>query len=53
MVFDIALPGESDGNVTYHTPVVPAKSMRSFNLHLPGIVEPLSHSCELCILYIT
>lgn len=47
MVFDIALPGESDGSVTYHSPVVPARSMRSFNLHLPGLGEPLSHTCEL------
>lgn len=50
MVFDIALPGESDGSVTYHIPVVPAKSIKPFNLHLPGLVEPLSHTCELCIL---
>ncbi|KAJ8915777.1 hypothetical protein NQ315_004589 [Exocentrus adspersus] len=46
-IFDIALPGESDGNVKYHTPIAPARSFRPTSLPLPGIVEDQTHICEL------
>lgn len=49
-VFDIALPGESDGSVTYHVAVAPARPLRPASLVLPGLVEPKTHVCELCIL---
>lgn len=51
-MFDIALPGESDGTVTYHTGVAPARPLRPASLVLPGLVEPKTHMCELCILYL-
>lgn len=52
-MFDIALPGESDGTVKYHVAVAPAKSFKTTTIVLPGIVEPQTHICELCILFIT
>nr|CAI5833786.1 unnamed protein product [Callosobruchus analis] len=48
LVFDVALPGESDGTVKYHTPVVPAKSIKPVSLSLPGLIEPQTHQCDLC-----
>lgn len=50
-MFDIALPGENDGTITYHTAVSPAKPLRPASLVLPGIVEQRTHVCELCILF--
>lgn len=50
-MFDIALPGESDGTVIYHSAVAPARPLRPASLVLPGLVEPETHVCELCILY--
>ncbi|XP_065161012.1 regulator of MON1-CCZ1 complex-like [Atheta coriaria] len=47
LVFDIALPIESDGNVTYHTPIAPARSLKPATLSVPGLVEPQTHVCEL------
>ncbi|GLH05996.1 Uncharacterized protein GBIM_11526 [Gryllus bimaculatus] len=35
MLFDINLPGESDGFVTYHQPVAPAQPIKPFSLRLP------------------
>lgn len=49
-MFDIDLPRESDGTVTYHTAVAPARPLRPASLVLPGLVEPKTHVCELCIL---
>jgi len=46
-VFDIALPGESDGTITYHKAVAPARSLKPTSLPLPGLVEPQTHACEL------
>ncbi|XP_017768331.1 PREDICTED: uncharacterized protein C18orf8 homolog [Nicrophorus vespilloides] len=46
-IFDIALTGESDGNVTYHIPMAPARSLKPATLSLPGLVEPKTHLCEL------
>ncbi|XP_076262883.1 regulator of MON1-CCZ1 complex protein bulli isoform X2 [Rhynchophorus ferrugineus] len=42
-VFDIALPGESDGTVKYHVAIAPAKSFKTTAIILPGIVEPQAH----------
>ncbi|XP_030746483.1 regulator of MON1-CCZ1 complex [Sitophilus oryzae] len=46
-LFDIALPGESDGSVKYHTPIAPAKSFKPTSIVLPGLVESEAHICEL------
>ncbi|GJQ71143.1 hypothetical protein Trydic_g1045 [Trypoxylus dichotomus] len=46
-IFDIALSGENDGVVTYHTSVGPARSLKPACLALPGLVEPQTHMCEL------
>ncbi|XP_066148157.1 regulator of MON1-CCZ1 complex [Euwallacea fornicatus] len=46
-IFDIALPGESDGTVKYHNTVAPTKSIKPASISLPGLVEPQTHSCEL------
>lgn len=48
-MFDIALPGESDGTVNYHKSVAPARSLKPTSLKLPGLVETSTHKCELCI----
>ncbi|CAH1992180.1 unnamed protein product [Acanthoscelides obtectus] len=47
LVLDVALPGESDGTVKYHAPVVPAKSIKPVSLSLPGLIEPQTHECDL------
>lgn len=52
-VFDVAFTGESDGTVTYHKSVAPARSLKPASLALPGLVEPQTHACELCILLYT
>ncbi|KAJ8948872.1 hypothetical protein NQ318_013526, partial [Aromia moschata] len=46
-IFDISLPGESDGSIKYHTTIAPARSFRPTTLALPGLVEPQTHVCEL------
>ncbi|KAK7791013.1 hypothetical protein R5R35_007906 [Gryllus longicercus] len=53
MLFDINLPGESDGFVTYHQPVAPAQPIKPFSLRLPiatasqVLSEPAQLKCEL------
>ncbi|XP_074038538.1 regulator of MON1-CCZ1 complex protein bulli [Leptinotarsa decemlineata] len=51
LLFDTALPGESDGNVKYHTPIAPARSLRPARLVIHGLMQPEIHICELCILF--
>ncbi|CAH1123373.1 unnamed protein product [Ceutorhynchus assimilis] len=46
-IFDISLPGESDGTVKYHTMVAPRSSFKATSISLPGLVEPQAHDCEL------
>ncbi|XP_012157077.1 uncharacterized protein C18orf8 isoform X2 [Ceratitis capitata] len=37
LLFDIALAGEQMNGVTYHTPITPGRSIRSFALKLPSL----------------
>ncbi|KAK9870433.1 hypothetical protein WA026_008003 [Henosepilachna vigintioctopunctata] len=46
-IFDIALPGESDGIVKYHTAVGPAKSFKPASLTVPGLDDNQMQPCEL------
>ncbi|KAL1516976.1 hypothetical protein ABEB36_000801 [Hypothenemus hampei] len=46
-IFDIALPGESDGSVRYHTTIAPIKSLKPTSITSPGLVEPHTQDCEL------
>lgn len=49
MLFDIALKGEQIGDITYHTPIIPARSIRPFGLKLPSLMpEGQIMQCELC-----
>nr|XP_023017171.1 uncharacterized protein C18orf8 homolog [Leptinotarsa decemlineata] len=47
LLFDTTLPGESDGNVKYHTPIAPARSLRPARLVIHGLMQPEIHICEL------
>ncbi|XP_017885541.1 regulator of MON1-CCZ1 complex [Ceratina calcarata] len=50
MIFDIMLPGVSDGTVMHHTSVAPAKSIKPYSLKVPG--KTLSNQTyEPCQLY--
>lgn len=48
-VFDTGLPGESDGVVTYHSPVAPARSIKPTSLLQPSFGEAESQQCEMCM----
>lgn len=52
MIFDIMLPGVSDGTVIHHTSVASAKSIKPYNLVVPGatLSDELLQPCQLCIL---
>ncbi|XP_076635775.1 regulator of MON1-CCZ1 complex protein bulli [Colletes latitarsis] len=50
MVFDIMLQGVSDGTVMHHTSVVPAKSIKPYNLKVPGATLS-EHTYQPCQLY--
>ncbi|XP_045470210.1 regulator of MON1-CCZ1 complex [Harmonia axyridis] len=46
-IFDIALPGESDGVVKYHTSVAAAKSFKPVNLTIPSLDGAQTLPCDL------
>jgi hypothetical protein len=51
MVFDITLPGEFDGCVTYHQPVAVPLPIKPFTLRVPSVQmssEMSEVNCELC-----
>lgn len=50
MLFDIALPGETDSaGVITHIPIAPAKPLKPFVLKLPSLsFEGQTMNCELC-----
>lgn len=52
MVFDIMLPGVSDGTVMHHTSIAAAKTIRPYNLKVPGatLSDQMYQPCQLCIL---
>ncbi|XP_053973264.1 regulator of MON1-CCZ1 complex [Hylaeus volcanicus] len=49
MIFDIMLSGVSDGTVMHHTSVAPAKSIKPYNLKVPGttLSEQTYQPCQL------
>ncbi|KAG6801059.1 regulator of MON1-CCZ1 complex isoform X1 [Apis mellifera caucasica] len=49
MIFDIMLPGISDGTVMHHTSVAPAKPIKPYNLKVPGttLTNETYQSCQL------
>lgn len=54
VIFDIKLRGEFDGTVTYHHPVLPARSIQPYPIPLAGPAAVTSQApvpCKLCILY--
>jgi hypothetical protein len=55
MIFDIMLPGVSDGTIIHHTSVAPPKPIKPCSLRVPGpnISEYINQPCQLCILFIT
>ncbi|XP_017756896.1 PREDICTED: uncharacterized protein C18orf8 isoform X2 [Eufriesea mexicana] len=50
MIFDVMLPGVSDGTVMHHTSVVPAKPIKPYNLKVPGATLS-SETYQPCQLY--
>ncbi|KAJ8967739.1 hypothetical protein NQ317_010800 [Molorchus minor] len=46
-IFDIALSGESDGSIRYHTTIAPAKSFRPTTISIPGLVETQAHILQI------
>lgn len=53
VIFDIRLRGEFDGTVTFHHPVLPARSIQPYEIPLAGPAAVTSQSpvpCKLCIL---
>lgn len=52
MMFDIMLPGVSDGTVMHHTSVAAPKPIKPYSLKVPGtsLSEPAIQACQLCIL---
>lgn len=46
-IFDIALPGESDGVVKYHTAVAPARSFKPVKLTVPSLDGTQTLPCDL------
>lgn len=53
MIFDVMLPGVSDGTVIHHSSVAPAKPIKPCSLKIPGanLLEHTYQPCQLCILY--
>ncbi|XP_046742310.1 regulator of MON1-CCZ1 complex isoform X1 [Diprion similis] len=49
MIFDIKLPGVSDGTVIHHTSIASPKPIRPYSLKVPGttLLEQLSQPCLL------
>lgn len=52
MIFDIMLPGVSDGTVMHHTSVASAKPIKPYSLKVPGatLSNQSYQPCQLCIL---
>ena len=50
MIFDIMLPGVSDGTVMHHTNVTTAKPIKPYSLKVPG-ASLSEHTYQLCQLY--
>uniref|UniRef100_A0A8C0XJR0 Mic1 domain-containing protein n=1 Tax=Castor canadensis TaxID=51338 RepID=A0A8C0XJR0_CASCN len=54
VIFDIKLRGEFDGTVTFHHPVLPARSIQPYQIPMAGPAAVTSQSpvpCKLCILH--
>ncbi|XP_004635833.1 uncharacterized protein C18orf8 homolog isoform X1 [Octodon degus] len=51
VIFDIKLRGEFDGTVTYHHPVLPARSIQPYPIPLAGPAAVTSQSPVPCKLY--
>ncbi|XP_040840737.1 regulator of MON1-CCZ1 complex isoform X3 [Ochotona curzoniae] len=51
VIFDIKLRGEFDGSVTFHHPVLPARSIQPYQIPLPGPAAMTSQSPVPCKLY--
>ncbi|XP_043520144.1 regulator of MON1-CCZ1 complex [Frieseomelitta varia] len=49
MIFDIMLPGVSDGTVMHHTSVAPVKSIKPYSLKVPGttLSNEMYQPCQL------
>ncbi|XP_012252162.2 regulator of MON1-CCZ1 complex [Athalia rosae] len=49
MIFDIELPGVSDGTVMHHTSIALPKPIKPYSLKVPGasLLEQLSQPCQL------
>lgn len=45
VIFDIKLRGEFDGTVTFHHPVLPARSIQPYQIPLAGKMEPRRAVC--------
>lgn len=52
MIFDIELPGVSDGTVMHHTSIASPKPIKPYSLKIPGatLLEQHTQPCQLCIL---
>lgn len=53
VIFDIKLRGEFDGTITFHHPVLPARSIQPYQIPMAGPAPVTSQSpvpCKLCIL---
>lgn len=49
LLFDIALSGEVENGITYHSPITPGKAIKPFSLKLPSLsLDGQSRNCELC-----
>ncbi|XP_058133534.1 regulator of MON1-CCZ1 complex isoform X2 [Dasypus novemcinctus] len=51
VIFDIKLKGEFDGTVTFHHPVLPARSIQPYQLPMAGPASVTSQSPVPCKLY--
>ncbi|KAF6089199.1 regulator of MON1-CCZ1 [Phyllostomus discolor] len=51
VIFDIKLRGESDGTVTFHHPVLPARSIQPYQIPMAGPASVTSQSPVPCKLY--
>ncbi|XP_004421103.1 PREDICTED: uncharacterized protein C18orf8 homolog [Ceratotherium simum simum] len=51
VIFDIKLRGEFDGTVTFHHPVLPARSIQPYQIPVAGPAPVTSHSPVPCKLY--
>lgn len=54
MIFDIMLPGVSDGTVLHHVSVAPSKTIKPCSLRVPGPSpsEYINEPCQLCKFFI-